>query len=188
MLNTFVIMGRPGSGKSVQAKLLAEKTGFKLISIGNKYREIATQETLFGKKIKEIMNKGLLGPSWLSMYIFQDVILNTGETEGMIFEGLGRKEEEAKRFNEVMKWLGRDYKVIDVMVSDEEITKRLTLRRDIEFRTDDDPEDIPVRIKEYDEHTLPAINLFKSAEKLIEVNGEQTIEEVFKEIEQKLDL
>ncbi len=188
MLNTFVITGRPGSGKSAQAKLLSKKTGFRFFSPGNRYREIATQENIFGKKIKEIIDGGHLGPYWLSAYLFQEVILNIDDTEGIIFEGIGRKEEEAKMFDEVMGWLDRDYKVLDVSVDEEEITKRLTLRRNTESREDDDPEDIPVRIKEYDAHTLPAINFFKSVGKYTEINGEQSIDEVHQEILQRLSI
>jgi len=188
MLNTFIITGRPGSGKSVQAKLLAEKTGYKLFSPGERYREIATQETTFGKKIKEIIDSGHLGPYWLSTYLFQDVVLRINDTDGIILEGVGRKEEEAEMFNKTMEWLGRDYKVLNIAVGEEEITKRLTLRRDTQSREDDDPEDIPIRIKEYDMHTLPAINLFKSVGKYVEVNGEQSIEDVHSEVLKKLTI
>ncbi len=188
MLNTFAITGRPGSGKTAQARLLSEKTGYKLFSPGERYRKIATQESVFGKKIKEIIDSGHLGPYWLSVYLFKEAILNIDDTEGIIFEGIGRKEEEAKIFNEVMEWLGRDYKVLGVEVDEEEITKRLTLRRDKESREDDDPEDIPVRIKEYDAYTLPAIDFFKSVDKYMKINGEQSIEDVHQEILKSLTL
>ena len=99
MLNTFVITGRPGSGKSIQAKLLSQKTGGRLFSPGERYRNIATQKTTFGKKIKEIVDSGHLGPSWLSTYLFQDAILNINDDEVIIFEGIGRRKEEAEIFN-----------------------------------------------------------------------------------------
>lgn len=188
MLNTFVITGRPGSGKSVQAKLLSEKTGYSIFSPGQRYRDIATQETSFGRKIKEIIDNGLLGPYWLSTYLFQNAILNIDDADGIIFEGIGRKEAEAKMFNETMEWLGRDYRVINLITGEEVITKRLTLRHDIESRNDDDPEDIPVRIAEYNTHTLPAINFFGSVGKCIDVNGEQDIENVHNDIVRSLNL
>jgi len=187
MLNTFLIIGRPGSGKSVQAKMLANLMEYKRFSPGEKFREIATHDTALGNKIKGIMDSGLLGPSWLSIYLFQNVILNIEDSEGIVFEGVGRKEEEAKKFDETAKWLDRDYKVIDVVVSEEEITKRLALRKNKESREDDDPEDVIVRIKEYDTHTLPAIDFFKSIGKYIEINGEQTVEVVHKELIKKIN-
>lgn len=182
MINTFVITGRPGSGKTLQSKRLAKSTGYTLFSPGEHYRDIATRDNAFGKKVKEAIDSGQLGPYWLSIYLFQDAILNTDNTEGVIFEGIGRKEEEARVFNEVMEWLSRDYVVLDIVVSEEEVTKRLTLRGDIEFREDDDPEDIPVRIEEYNKHTKPAIDFFESVGKHIEINGNQTIEEVERDI------
>ncbi|MDO8265258.1 MAG: nucleoside monophosphate kinase [Candidatus Parcubacteria bacterium] len=47
----------------------------------------------------------------------------------------------------------------------------------------DDPETIKVRLKEYKERTFPLIELFKkSGLKVIEVNGEQSVAEVFEDI------
>lgn len=188
MLNTFVITGRPGSGKSVQAKLLSEKTGYKIFSPGQEYRNIATYKTTFGKKIKETIDNGLLGPYWLSVYLFQNAILNIDDTEGIIFEGIGRKEAEAEMFNKTMEWLERDYRVINLTAGEKVITKRLTLRHDTESREDDDPEDIPVRITEYNIHTLPAISFFKSVNKCIDINGEQDIESVHQDIVKSLNV
>ncbi|MEX0652093.1 MAG: nucleoside monophosphate kinase [Candidatus Paceibacterota bacterium] len=188
MNKTFVITGRPGSGKSVQAKVLSEKTGYKIFSPGQRYREIATEDSAFGKKIKETIDSGRLGPHWLSSFLFQEVILNIGETDGIIFEGIGRKEEEARMFNDTVTWLGRPYVVLNIVVDEDAITRRLNLRRETESREDDDPEDIPVRIKEYDMYTKPAIDFFKAEGRCVDINGDQPVEAVHNEIIKKLNL
>ena len=48
------MMGVPGSGKGTQARMLSEKTGYKVFSSGDRYREIANENTFVGKKIKNI--------------------------------------------------------------------------------------------------------------------------------------
>ena len=187
MLNTIVITGPPGSGKTIQARLLAEKTGYRLFSPGERYRDIATKDTSLGKRVRETIGAGYLGPYWLSVYLFQDAVFHIEHTDGIIFEGVGRKEEEARVFDETMEWLKREYRVIDISVGEDTIIERLTRRRDIESRDDDDPEDIPVRIKEYEKHTVPATEFFKSVNKYIRIRGEQTVEEVHNDIVQALN-
>lgn len=189
MKNTsFVIMGRPGSGKSVQAKLLAEKTGNVFFSPGNVYRELLKKDTLLGRKLKNIVESGELGPHWLSSFMFQSVLFDLKDSEGFVFEGVGRKEEEAKLLHEIMEWLNRDYVVFDVDVNEEEITKRIRLRREKENREDDGEEDILVRLKEYKEYTEPSIKFFESVGKLVRINGDQSVEDVHSEIMKHLDL
>jgi adenylate kinase len=185
---TFVIMGRPGSGKSVQARLLSEQTGFKVFSPGERYREVAKENTSIGRKVKALIDAGRLGPHWLSIYFFQDALFHLNDIEGIIFEGIGRKREEAEKFHEAMEWLSRDYIVFDIGVPETEVVERLNKRREKESRTDDDEEDIPVRIAEYDKHTASAIEFFTSVGKVVPINGDQTIEEVHREIVEKAGL
>ena len=182
----IVIVGGPGSGKSTQAKLLKEKTEFLLFSPGKRYREIAEQDTHLGNKIKKIIDAGHLCPHWFSAYLFQDVFLGLTESESTISEGIARTKQEAQVFDEVMKWLRRDYIVINLLISKKESITRLNKRRETEEREDDDVEDIPIRIEEYTKYTLPAILFFESLGKIVSVNGEQEPNKVQDEILEKL--
>lgn len=185
---SFVIMGRPGSGKSVQARLLSEKTGYKIFSPGERYREVAEDDSVIGRKVKALIDGGLLGPHWLSIYFFQNALFNLEDSEGIILEGIGRKKEEAEKFHEVMLWLEREYIVFDIGVPEDEVVERLNDRREKESRADDDEEDIPVRIAEYDKHTASAIAYFGSVGKVVPINGDQAIEAVHAEMVTKAEL
>jgi len=186
MIKTFVLMGLPGSGKGKQAELLSEKTGFHIFSTGNKLRDIAKGEAVIGKKIDEVMKSGGLVPSWLVSYLFQRILLEIEENDGIIFEGAGRIESEAHLFAEVCEWLGRDFRVFHIKASEATVAERLRKRQEVEGRKDDDPAVFQNRLKNFHEYTVPAIEYFRSINKVIDVDGEPLPDAVFAELWQKV--
>ena len=56
-IKTLAMMGYPGAGKGSQAKLLAKELNFKVYSTGSECREIAKENTIIGRKVKEIAKK-----------------------------------------------------------------------------------------------------------------------------------
>lgn len=185
---TFILLGKPGSGKGTQAKLLGEKTGFEVISSGARFREIASHDTILGHKVADMIDNGHLMPHWFASYIFLDKILHLENKGGIIFDGTARKKPEAELFDDVMVWLDRPYKAIYINVSDDEVMKRIIKRRETEDRHDDyNDEIIRTRLKEYYEDALPAIEIFKERGNFIEINGEQEVEKIHEEIMSKIE-
>lgn len=186
MIKTFILMGRPGCGKGKQARLLSEKTGFGIFSTGARFREIAAQENQLGKKVGEIMNSGALMPNWFASFLFQEKIFSLDVNDGVIFEGVGRMEPEAKLFSEISFWLERDFRVLHLNVSEAVVKERISKRLEREGRVDDDPLKLQTRFDEYEKHTVPALNYFRSIGKVIEIDGEPTPDAVFEEIWSKV--
>ena len=186
MVKTFVFMGLPGSGKGKQTELLSEKTGFLVVSTGAKLREIVKVGTAMSKKVAEVMNAGELLPSWFVSYIFQEALFSLQEDSGIIFEGVGRKEAEARLFTETCEWLGRDFRVLNIKVSETTVSERLHKRQEIEGRTDDNPAIFQNRLKNFYEHTTPALEFFRSIGKVIDIDGEPLPDLVFTELWQKV--
>src|SRR3989344_5630770 len=112
MVKTFVFMGRPGSGKGKQSEILAEKLGCKIFSTGARYREMAKENTVLAKKVKQIMETGDNTPSWLASFLFEQELLALGADDTIVFEGAGRTETEAKLFNEINNFIERDFQII----------------------------------------------------------------------------
>src|SRR3989344_8293881 len=181
-INTFVMMGRPGSGKGTQAKLLAGKIGAEVYSSGNRLREMAKGQGFANQKIKTVMESGDLLPAWLPSHLFVDVLLGLDQSDGIVFEGACRTLPEAEAFEETSHWLERPYKAVFLNISDAEVEKRLSLRSGVEGRADDASDTVEQRIKEYEEKTAAAVNFFKSRGALIEINGEQPIEAVHNDV------
>jgi len=133
---------------------------------------------------------------------------------GFILDGSPRKMLEAKLFDEALNWYEwqEKVKVIFINISKKESFNRLTKRRqckkcgelipwlgkfkklkkcdkcggELITRADDKPEAIKKRLEEFKEEVTPVIKHYKEQGKLIEINGEQSIENVFGEMFSKL--
>lgn len=187
-VSTFLMMGRPGSGKGTQARLLAKKIGGEIYSSGNRLREMAKSPGFVNEKIKKTMEEGGLLPAWFSSHLFVEALLGLHPEDSIVFEGACRRLEEAEAFDETADWLERPYRAIFLNISDAEVEKRLALRKGVEGRKDDASDTIEHRIKEYEEHTAHAVEFFKARGMLAEVRGEQSIEAVHADILSALNI
>lgn len=179
---TFLMMGRPGSGKGTQAKLLAKKLGADIYSSGNRLREMAKGHGFVATKVKDEMAQGGLLPAWFSSHLFVQELLSLEPMDSVVFEGACRRLEEATSFNEVAEWLERPYTAVFIDISDVEVEKRLSIRKGLEGRADDASDSVERRIKEYEQNTTSAVDYFKKLGRSVEINGEQTVEEVHADI------
>lgn len=183
---TIFFIGKPGCGKGTQANLLSENTGWKVMTAGNEFRVMANLDTPVGKKMKSEMNAGLLLPSWIPMYLFLKNIFSLSESDNVIFDGFNRKVSEAELVVDSLNWLGRSITILNIQVSDEEVRHRLSLRKEVEGRADD--EVVDKRLNEYHTFTEPVVKMFRDKGMLIEINGEQTPEKIAEDIRRKLDI
>jgi len=151
---------------------------------GQRFRDIIASGSPLGVHMKDTYDKGLLMPSWVADFLFQEFVLNFPFDKGAVFEGSGRDENQAKVIESVCAWLGRPYHVLNLEVSEEEVVKRSVLRaRD----KTDDPEIVKTRLAEYTRLTAPAIEYFRSIGKLVDINGEQTPDEVHAEVMKEVE-
>jgi len=212
----FVLMGRSGSGKGTQAKLLMEKFGnLFYISTGDLFRDLASQETDVGQRIKKIIETGGLPYDDLATTLWmREIAYKVKEDQGIMADGFPRRLNEAENLYQFLEFLGREnntfYLLIDI--SKEEAFNRLTKRRickkcgrlipwvgefrklevcdkcggELETRPDDTDEAINNRMDYFEERVVPAIKFFEEKGKLIKINGEQSIEDVFEEILEKI--
>lgn len=183
---TIFFIGKPGCGKGTQAKLLSETTGWRVISAGDQFRALAGEESILGKKVKKEIDSGALAPDWLAMHLYLTSLLNLADESSVIFDGFCREVSQAELVVKSLAWLRRPFVVLNIAVSDESVRRRLSLRAETSGRVDD--EVIEERIKEYYAHTEPAIEFFKNKGVLIEINGEQTPEEIAVDIRAALTI
>lgn len=186
--HTFLMMGRPGSGKGTQGKLLAKRLGCEIYSSGNRLREMAKGQGFVAEKIKKVIDSGELLPNWFSSHMFVEVLLGLAPGDTIVFEGACRRMHEAMAFDETAHWLERPYKAVFLNIPDEEVERRIADRRKVEGRADDASDTVDRRIREYDEHTAHAIEFFKSKGVLVEVDGLDTIENVHQRVVEALGL
>jgi len=175
----FLFVGRTASGKEKQSRKLAEKINAPVFMTGERFREIIRSGSPLGEKIKDDYEKGLLMPSWVADYMFQDFVFNLRYDKSAVFEGSGRDKKQAEVVEAVTEWLGREYVAFNLEVSPETVIARsLSRQRD----ATDEEEVIKTRLAEYERLTAPAIEHFRSLGKLVDIDGENSPEEVHSEV------
>ncbi|MDD5589825.1 MAG: nucleoside monophosphate kinase [Candidatus Portnoybacteria bacterium] len=133
-----IILGRPGCGKGTQAKMLQEKFGIDYIGSGQLLREKLKVDHNFSTlKLKEVMERGDLVPSFLVFKIWVDkvdAIKNRPDFKGAVFDGNPRKILEARLMEDALAWYDwlEFAKVIVIDISAEESYARLAQRRTCE--------------------------------------------------------
>jgi len=187
----FILIGPPGCGKGTQAKLLLKK--FKshyYVYPGEIFRKLFRLNTDAGNRIKKIGEQGGLQPEEFAVTLWMhEISFHVKEKQGFVLDGSPRKVGEAESLYKFLKFLDRIKTTIIFLIniSKKESYKRLTNRvdaitgKDIK-RVDDSKKKIDLRWKLYEEDTVPAVNWIKKHCKLIKINGEQSIEKVFKDI------
>lgn len=169
-------VGKPGSGKGTQAALLSKKTGWPVVSTSGGLREIAAGSGAVGHKLKETMDAGILLPHWIVSYLYVKTMLTVSDNDGLIFDGTSRTPPEAQVILESLKWLGKPFTIFHLTVAEDSVRARVELRKEKEARKDDHMMD--TRIEEYYANTEPAIDIYRQAGILTDVDGEGTPEEI----------
>lgn len=179
-MKKILFIGMPGAGKGTQAKLLDE-IGIHHISTGDVIR--ASQNPKIIKYRNEDYKKGaLLSDSIIFEILKEEIEKLPKDCKGYILDGAVRTIKQAKHAKE-QKLINQ---VIYLELSKKEAIERLLKRN--EGRTDDTPETIEHRFKEYKEKTEPVLNYLKEHFIFNTVNAEPTIEEIQKNIQEVLKI
>lgn len=184
----YIVLGPPGSGKGTQAGLLSKKLGVPAISMGEIMRQAREADTTLGNDAAMYMNEGKLVPRELVMSLMRFRLREDDCQNGFVLDGAPRRVEEAVLLDDFLRQEQKEIKkVILLEVSDNEVINRLLKRfrkskNQGGQRKDDNINDIKVRLSEYNGNIKGIKVYYSNKDCLLFINGEQTIEDVHRDI------
>ncbi len=203
----LLIIGPQASGKGTQAERLAKRLNVPHLSSGDMFRAEQQSGSELGKKIGALINAGELVPDDLTWAMVRARLAE--HPSGWILDGYPRTMAQA----ELLDAYAKPEKVLVLEVSDAVCIERIAGRRicptcgrdyHVKYkppkkpgfcdddntrliqRPDDTEEAVQRRLATYHEQTEPILERY--ADRLVRVNGEQGIEEVWSEIQEKLGI
>ncbi len=183
----LLLLGPPGAGKGTQAQLLVERLGIPQISTGDMLRAAVAAGSEVGKRAKAFMDAGKLVPDEVVIGVAEQRLAEADAKKGFILDGFPRTAAQADALDKMLPRLGFTLeRCISLGVDEEELVKRLLKRAAIEGRADDNEQTIRTRMQVYKDSTAPLIAYYRARGVLREVNGEGSVGDVSKRIEQAL--
>ena len=184
MKKLFLIIGAPGSGKTTDAELIAERHPHKVehFSTGELLRAEKARGTELGKTIASYVDNGNLVP----LNIVIDTIVNaikSTDKEIILIDGFPRSVEQMKALDEILS-KDSDVKLVNVIevVVSEEVAKDRVLGR--ARGADDNEEVFNNRMKVYTEPLAEIEKFYEERGVLHKIDGERGIEEIVNEMDQ----
>jgi adenylate kinase len=186
MLNV-VIFGPPGAGKGTQSEKLIEKYGFVHISTGDMFRAHIKNQTPLGKKVIEYTDNGILVPDSITIDMLQEEVNANPQAQGFLFDGFPRTVPQAEALDALMEKNGSAiHAVVALEVTEAEVRARISKRRELSGRADDEDDKVNKRIDEYFNKTIHVLPFYDEQGRLERVNGIGDIDEIFENICQAL--
>ena len=211
----IIFLGAPGAGKGTQAATVAEKLELAHIASGDMFREALEKQDDLAVEAKSYMEKGMLVPDEITIRMVLERISAPDCERGVIFDGFPRNLAQAEALDKALTRQTKAIDgVVYIKVSEEELLNRLSGRwicrqcqapyhavnspprvwgkcdqcgGELYQRSDDTEETVKERLQVYFAQTAPLIDYYAQAGKLLEVDGEGSLDGVGERIMRALN-
>ena len=206
----IILLGAPGAGKGTQAANIARKLNLTHIASGDLFRQALEQGTKLGMQAESYMEKGELVPDGITTQMVLERLSAPDSEAGVILDGFPRNLEQAEALDEALAGQNKAIdKVVSIKVPAEELLRRLSGRwvcrhcqavyniiesppkvrgkcdkcgGELYQRPDDTAETAKKRLEVYFVQTAPLIDYYRQRGKLLEIDGEGSVDEVTQRI------
>ena len=184
-----MLVAYPGAGKGTQAEKLAAHYGIAHLSSGALLRDEVTRGTKIGLIAADYMKRGDLVPDELVIEMLSMPVLEAASNGGYVLDGFPRTLRQAEEAYSVAQRIeGVELQaVVHLQVSQEELRNRLRARAHREGRLDDTELALEHRFKVFDVETRPLLGFYAKRGILVDINGEQSVQDVFAAITAAID-
>lgn len=210
----ILLMGPPGAGKGTQAEKLIREYGIPQISTGDMFRAAVKSGTALGKEAKSYMDKGALVSDSVTVGIVKERLAQDDCKKGWILDGFPRTTAQASALDAILHDLGIQLTaVLDFNVNRDDLVKRVSGRLvcrqcgasfhkefrppkqegvcdncggELYQRADDNEVTVRERLAVYDTSTKPLIDYYKVSGRYYEINGDQSMDKVFADVQAAL--
>lgn len=211
----ILLMGPPGAGKGTQAEKLIRDYGIPQISTGDMFRAAVKAGTALGIEAKSYMDKGALVPDSVTIGIVKERLQQEDCKKGWILDGFPRNTDQARALDKILKEIGiKLTSVITIKVENKDLIKRICGRMmckkcgasfhkefrppvrenicdncgsELYQRADDNEATVGQRLAVYESKTKPLIDYYKESGSYCEIDGNQSMEDVYKQIQAALE-
>ena len=202
----IILIGAQGSGKGTQAEKLTQVFGICHVASGDLFREAIDAKTELGMKVKAYLDRGELVPDDLTTTMVLNRIQDPDCARGVLLDGFPRTVAQAQALDKGLEALGKHIDLaVYLKVPKEELLKRLSGRyicranqhvyniytnppkvpgvcdldgSELYQRSDDRGEAVEKRLNIFFKETILLLDYYGRQHKLIEVNGDQSIDRV----------
>lgn len=183
MKKLFLIIGAPGSGKTTDAQIIAERNSELMVhySTGDLLRAEVASGSDRGARIDSFISKGLIVPIEIAIETITSAIKNA-PSDVILFDGYPRSHEQ---MNELDKYLSNDHaieliSVIEVAVSEAVARERVLGRA---RGADDDEKVFNNRMSVYTDPLTDIQSFYESKKLLHKIDGERSIDAIVDDME-----
>jgi adenylate kinase len=185
----LLLVAPPGAGKGTQAARLSAHYAIAHLSSGDLLRKEVAAGSTIGREAADYLRRGDLVPDELVIEMVALPLFEAARDGGYVLDGFPRtlrQAEEAYKLAQQVEGVELNA-VVHLEVSPEELRRRLLGRARREGRADDTEAVIAHRLEVFESETQPLLGFYEERGIVLDINGEQSVEEVFAEITAALD-
>jgi len=186
----IIVYGSEGSGKTTQAKMLAQKLGVPHLNSGDIVREYARSDT---GSLGEICRQALATGHYVAdsdiFILWQKRLEQTDSAKGWVIDGFPRDLSQIKFLEKKLKTINKKLDIVFYLTIREKIAIQRLLkrgRRNPDGTLHDTPEIIKERLRRFKSQTRQVLDFYKKKGILQVIDGEKTIEEIHQDVASRI--